>query len=254
MKIITYNVNGLRAALRKGFLDWVRAVDADVICLQEVKALPTEVPVSVFEALGYNCYFAVAEKKGYSGVAIFSRRAVSKVEVGCGIPTYDKEGRILRVDLKNFSILSVYMPSGTSGEQRQAFKMQFLEDFTTYITALRERLPKILLSGDFNICHNSIDIHDPVRNKNSSGFLPEERAWLSKFIETGFVDTFRYFCKEPHYYTWWSYRANARARNLGWRIDYHIATQELLPKLARSQILRTAIHSDHCPVLLEIYD
>ena len=252
MKIITYNVNGLRAALRKGFLEWTRAAEADILCLQEVKALPSELPISAFEDLGYSCYFATAEKRGYSGVAIFSRQPVLQVEVGCGLSAYDKEGRLLRIDLDNMSILSVYIPSGTSGEDRQAFKMQFLEDFITYITALRQRFPKILVSGDFNICHKPIDIHDPIRNKNSSGFLPEERAWLSAFIDSGFVDTFRYSCKEAQQYTWWSYLAHARARNLGWRIDYHMATQVLQPQLRRSQILRHALHSDHCPLLLEI--
>lgn len=252
MRVVTYNVNGLRAALCKGFLEWMQAVDADVFCLQEVRALPLELPLSELEAMGYGAYFFPAEKRGYSGVAIFSRLPVKRTIMGCGMPQYDREGRLLQVDIEDLSILSVYMPSGTSGEERQAFKMRWLEDFLQYVTLLSKDYPRLLISGDYNICHKAIDIHDPIANKNSSGFLPEERAWMSKFIDSGFVDTFRYFCTEPHYYTWWSYRAGARERNLGWRIDYHMATRGLSDRLRRTQILNQAYHSDHCPVLLEI--
>ncbi len=251
MKIITYNVNGLRAAIRKGFLEWLQATGADVLCLQEVKALPSELPVAALKALGYHCYFAPAEKRGYSGVAILSRRPAQGVVIGCGMERYDKEGRLLQIDLDTVSILSVYMPSGTSGEVRQSFKMNWLHDFMGYVTTLQKKRPQLLISGDFNICHKAIDIHDPVRNKHSSGFLPEERAWVSAFLDMGFIDTFRYFCPDPHCYTWWSYRAHARMRNLGWRIDYHMATNTLKDSLLRSKILSGAVHADHCPLLLE---
>ena len=252
MTIISYNVNGLRAAIRRGFLRWLAEFDADVVCLQEVKALPSEVPVAAFEALGYRCYFAPAQKRGYSGVAIFSRLPVRKVTVGCGIEKYDREGRFLQIDTDEASVVSVYMPSGSSGEVRQAFKMDFLKDFLDYTENLLKNCPKLVISGDFNICHHAIDIHDPIGNKNSSGFLIEEREWLSKWLKKGFIDTFRHFSSDEKSYTWWSYRAQARARNLGWRIDYHMASTSLENSLQRSQILSDLHHSDHCPIILRL--
>ena len=252
VRLITYNINGIRAALRKDLLKWIQATEVDILCLQEVKALRSEIPVVAFEELGYSCYFAPAERKGYSGVAIFSRVPVLGHAIGCAISSSDKEGRLIQIDIEGLSILSVYMPSGSSGDQRQSFKMQWLSDFAEYIHQLRKRCPHLIISGDFNICHQSIDIHDPIRNKNSSGFLPEERNWMSNFLDTGFTDVFRFFCPDPHHYTWWSYRSKARDRNLGWRIDYHLATHSLKNRLQRSQILTQAHHSDHCPVLLDI--
>ena len=164
---------------------------------------------------------------------------------------YDYEGRIIRADYGDVSIISVYMPSGSSGEERQGFKMKFLSDFQNYIEELRKERPKLIISGDYNICHQAIDIHNPQRNQNTSGFLPEERAWFSDFIASGFFDTFRYFNSESHNYSWWSYRANARAKNLGWRIDYHLATNNLVKDLKKAAILPEAKHSDHCPILVE---
>ncbi len=251
-KIITYNVNGIRAAMTKNWLEWLRSVDADIVCLQEIKATPEQIDLSVFEAMGYHSYWYPAQKKGYSGVAILTRIKPDHVEYGCGIEKYDFEGRIVRADFGDVSVMSVYMPSGTTGDERQAFKMEFLEDFFYYINRLRVTRPKLIIAGDYNICHKAIDIHNPVSNKNSSGFLPEERAWVDGFVESGFIDTFRYFNQQPHQYTWWSFRANARAKNLGWRIDYQMATQPLEKQLRRAVILPEARHSDHCPMLLEV--
>lgn len=252
MKIITYNVNGIRAAIKKGFVDWLKATNADVICLQETKASPEQVNVSDFENMGYHCYWHSAVKKGYSGVAIFSREKPLHIKVGCDIEKYDTEGRVIRVDFKDFSLLNVYMPSGSSGDIRQSFKMEWLDDFYKYAANLKLDFPNLIICGDFNICHKPIDIHNPKSNARSSGFLPEERDWLSAFFNLGFVDTFRYFNSEPHQYTWWSNRFGAREKNLGWRIDYHVVTSSMLSRLKRTIILKDAIHSDHCPVLIEI--
>jgi exodeoxyribonuclease III len=252
MKIITYNVNGLRAAVRKGFVEWMMATNADIICLQEIKATPDQLDLELFHQHGYKTYWHPAVKKGYSGVAIFSKVEPENYCIGCGIEKYDFEGRVLRLDFKDFSIMNVYMPSGSSGDVRQTFKYEWMDDFFTYINELKKEHPNLLICGDFNICHQPIDIHNPKSNANSSGFLPAEREWMGKFLENGFIDTFRHFNKEPHNYTWWSHRTDARSRNLGWRIDYHTVTKEMEDRLKRSVILNEAKHSDHCPVLLEI--
>jgi exodeoxyribonuclease-3 len=252
MKIISYNVNGIRSAISKGFLDWVKAADPDVLCVQEIKCDEGNFDKTGFEALGYQVYLHPALKKGYSGVAVFTKRTPSQVCVGCGESLYDNEGRVLRVDFPDYSILNVYMPSGSSGELRQAFKMDWLNYFTAYAQELRQSLPGLIICGDYNICHQAIDIHNPKSNANSSGFLPEERSWFADFLGRGYVDTFRHFNAEPHHYTWWSYRAGARSKNLGWRIDYALVSDNLKDKLKRAAILPEAKHSDHCPVLLEM--
>lgn len=252
MKIITYNVNGIRAALGKGFIQWLTTAAPDVLCLQETKAQPEQIPEEEFRALGYDCYWHSAEKKGYSGVGILTRIKPDQVITGMGMPEYDREGRFIRADFGSLSVVSVYHPSGTTGEERQDFKMEWLEDYLDYVNRLKESRPNLVLSGDYNICHKPIDIHDPIRNANSSGFLPEERAWMDRFLAAGYVDTFRVFNDQPHQYTWWSYRAGARQRNLGWRIDYHMVTDSLKPLLQSARILPEALHSDHCPVALSI--
>lgn len=252
MVIVTYNVNGIRAAVAKGFFDWLSEVNPDIVCIQETKAQQDQIPILEIKQLGYNSYIFSAERKGYSGVAILTKKQPDNVVCGMNIPAYDKEGRFIRVDYGDLSVVSVYHPSGSSGDERQAFKMQWLNDFQDYVLDLKKTRPNLILSGDYNICHKPIDIHDPVRNATSSGFLPEEREWIDGFMKKGFIDTFRFFNTEPHQYTWWSYRANAREKNLGWRIDYHLASLALEPILKRSVILPSAKHSDHCPVLLEI--
>ncbi|MBK0382166.1 exodeoxyribonuclease III [Pedobacter sp. SD-b] len=253
MKIISYNVNGIRAAINKDFFAWLQATDADIVCLQEIKATPDQiVDIVILEQLGYKHYWFPAEKKGYSGTAIFSKIEPNHVEYGCGIEEYDQEGRMIRADFDDFSIISAYFPSGSSGDIRQGFKYKFLDEIADYISRLKAVFPKLIISGDYNICHKAIDIHNPKSNANSSGFLPEERAWMDSFIHLGFIDTFRHFNPEPHNYTWWSYRAGARSKNLGWRIDYHMASIEMEEHLKRAAILPEAKHSDHCPILLEL--
>ena len=250
MKILSYNVNGIRAAIRKGFLEWLEATQADMICLQEIKVDAIQFPYQLFENLGYECFVFPAQKAGYSGTAILSKHSPKQVIKGCGIELYDLEGRVLQAVFEDFTLISVYFPSGSSGEERQKVKIQFLNDFYQWI--INKTNENLVICGDFNICHQAIDIHNPKANANSSGFLPEERAWLSDFLELGFVDTFRYFCKEPHQYTWWSSRSGARAKNLGWRIDYQMISKNLLPRLKGAYILSQAYHSDHCPVAIEM--
>lgn len=252
MKIFSYNVNGIRAAMQKGLQEWVQENNPDVLCLQEVKAERDQVDLSAFEALGYQIYWHAAQKKGYSGVAIFTKISPKNVEIGCGIEAYDQEGRVLRVDFEKVSVMSVYMPSGTTGDVRQDFKMTWLSDFFQYTQELKKKIPHLVISGDYNICHKEIDIHNPKSNANSSGFLPEERAWISQFLEAGFIDTFRHVNPNPHQYTWWSYRAGSRGKNLGWRIDYHMATNELKTNIQHANIHADAVHSDHCPISLEL--
>ncbi len=252
MRIVTYNLNGIRAALQKGLLDWIRDLDPDVLLFQETKAQPDQIPVLDFEMMGYQAYWHSAQKKGYSGVALLTRIQPDRVKAGMGIREYDDEGRFIRADFGDLSIVSVYHPSGSSGDHRQEFKMKWLNDFYDYVGQLKKERPNLIISGDYNICHKPIDIHDPVRNATISGFLPEEREWMTKFLGSGFIDTFRHFNDQPHQYTWWSFRAGARARNLGWRIDYHMASQPLENRLAACTILPDAMHSDHCPVVLEI--
>lgn len=252
MKIITYNVNGLRAAIGKGFTDWLTAEQPDVVCLQETKLQPEQCPVDLFESLGYKTYLFSALKRGYSGVAILTRKEPDHVEYGMGIEAYDNEGRFIRADYGDVSVISVYHPSGTSGDERQAFKMVWLDDFQKYVNELRKSRPKLIICGDYNICHEPIDIHDPVRNAKSSGFLPEEREWMSKFLSDGFFDAYRLLYPDKQEYTWWSYRFSARSKNKGWRIDYCMVSEPALPLIKDTWILGDIVHSDHCPMVLEL--
>lgn len=252
MRIISYNVNGIRAAITKGFLNWIQQANPDVICLQEIKATPDQIPLIDVELSGFPYhYWFPAQKKGYSGVAILCKTKPKNVVFGTGIDHMDFEGRNLRVDFDDFSVMSLYLPSGTNID-RLDHKFKYMDDFQQYVDELIKEVPNIIICGDYNICHEAIDIHDPIRNKTVSGFLPEERAWLDKFIKKGFIDTFRVFNKEPNNYSWWSYRANARANNKGWRIDYCLASEPLKNRVTRAVILPEAKHSDHCPVLVEI--
>lgn len=224
-KIITYNLNGIRSAMSKGWLEWVKIVNPDIICVQEIKAQTDQLNLQEFTDAGYHHYWYPAQKKGYSGVAIFCKQKPDHVEYGCGFD--DEEGRVLRADFGDVSVISVYIPSSTSGEERLAFKMAWLAKFQNYIDELKKTHPKLIICGDYNICHRAIDIHNPISNANSPGFLPQERAWIDGFMNSGFIDSLRYFHKEPHLYTWWSFRANARAKNLGWRIDYNLVSAPL---------------------------
>lgn len=252
MKIISYNVNGIRAAINKGFVEWLQQANPDVICLQEIKANEDQIPTEEITKAGYPYqYYFSAQKKGYSGVAILSKTKPNHIEFGAGIEHMDFEGRTIRADFDTVSVMSLYLPSGTNIE-RLEHKFMFMDDFQNYIDELKKTKPNLVICGDYNICHEAIDIHNPLQNKNTSGFLPEERAWLDTFMKAGFIDTFRHFNKEPHNYSWWSYRAGARGNNKGWRIDYCLANESLKDRLSRALILPEAKHSDHCPVLVEI--
>jgi len=252
MKIFSYNVNGIRAAIKKGFLEWLSEYSPDIICLQEIKANSDQLDLDLFNKIGYKYnYWFSAKKKGYSGVAILSKHKPISVHYGTGIDHMDFEGRNLRLNFKKFSVMSLYLPSGTN-IQRLGYKFRYMEEFYNYIMELKKSIPNLLICGDYNVCHNSIDIHDPIRNAKVSGFLPEERLWISNFMNLGFVDSFRHLNSEPHFYSWWSYRANSRANNKGWRIDYNMVSETLKSKISSSYILDQIFHSDHCPIAVEL--
>ena len=251
MKIISYNVNGIRAAIKKGFMDWLQQANPDVICIQETKAHKEQLDLTAFEDAGYPYhYWFSAQKKGYSSVAIFCKQEPKHIEYGTGIESMDFEGRNIRVDFEEVSVMSLYLPSGTNSA-RLEFKFQYMDDFQNYVNELKKELPNLVICGDYNICHEEIDIHNP-KMKGVSGFLPEEREWIGNFIHNGFVDSFRHLNKEPNQYSWWSYRANSRANNKGWRIDYNMVSEPLKEKIARAYILPEAKHSDHCPIVVEL--
>lgn len=253
LRIISYNVNGIRSAIKKGFIDWLRSDPADIICIQETKATKENIDHALLNEIGYHDFWYPAQKKGYSGVAIFTKKLPDKVYYGNGHKVSDDEGRILQADFGDIRLINAYFPSGTSGDLRQAFKYEWLDEFYLYLEELRKTCPKIILCGDYNIAHREIDIHDPKGNKKSSGFLPAERAWMDKFLDNGFIDSFRYFNKDPHRYSWWSQRfPTVRAQNKGWRIDYITVTPPLESNLVSAGILPEVKHSDHCPVFIEM--
>ena len=253
MRIISYNVNGLRAAINKGFLDWLKTDPADVICLQETKAQRENVDHTPFEQMGYQDYWFSAQKKGYSGVAVFTKIKPDKIEYGTGHKLSDDEGRVLQLDFGDVRLINAYFPSGTMGDVRQTFKYAWLDEFLIYLNKQRKKYPKLILCGDYNIAHKEIDIHNPKGNVKTSGFLPEERAWVDQFFANGWIDSFRLHHPEPHRYSWWSQRfPGVRASNKGWRIDYINITEPLKKKLVSAEIFPDVKHSDHCPVMLEL--
>lgn len=253
MRIISYNVNGIRAAMKKGFVEWLATDPADIVCLQEIKAHKENVDFAAIENLGFHTYWFPAEKKGYSGVAIFSKIEPDAVFYGNGIMQSDAEGRVIRADYGDITLINAYFPSGTSGDERQTYKYRWLDEFFEYIHELKHDRPKIIICGDYNIAHKEIDIHNPVSNKKSSGFLPEERAWMDKFFNSGFIDAFRIYHEEPHRYSWWSARfPSVREQNKGWRIDYLNVSEPLRAHLRGADIYPDVKHSDHCPCFLHI--
>lgn len=253
MRIISYNVNGIRSAINKGFLEWLKTDPADIICVQETKAMQENVDHTPFGDLGYNNYWFSAQKKGYSGVGVFSKIKPDHVEYGTGHKVSDDEGRVIHLNFGEIRLINAYFPSGTTGEERQSFKYAWLEEFLVYLNEQKKKYPKLILCGDYNIAHKAIDIHNPKGNQKTSGFLPEERAWMDKFFKHGWIDTFRQFHPEPHRYSWWSQRfPGVRLNNKGWRIDYINVTDILKQNLKDAEIYPDVKHSDHCPVYLEI--
>lgn len=254
MRIISYNVNGIRAAIKKGFIEWLSTNPADIICLQESKATKDDIDLTLLEKTGYESYWFSAAKKGYSGVVILTKIKPDQVLYGSGNEQSDFEGRVIRADFGDITLVNAYYPSGTSGDERQAYKYIWLDQFNAYLEALKKTRPKLIITGDYNIAHEAIDIHDPKGNKKSSGFLPEEREWMTKFLGNGWVDSFRHLHPETTgAYSWWSQRfPSVRLQNKGWRIDYICISGNLLPTLKNAAIYPDVKHSDHCPIFAEL--
>ncbi len=249
---MTFNCNGIRAAARKGFFDWLPKANADVICLQETKAQVDQLSDPVFHPEGYHCTYFDAEKKGYAGTALYSKEKPGKVSTGLGFPMADTEGRYIQADFSNISVASLYLPSGSSGPERQERKMSFMDDFMAHMKALRRKRREFVICADWNICHKEIDLKNWRANQKNSGFLPEERQWLDVlYDEVGYVDAFRVVNQEPDQYSWWSNRGQARAKNVGWRLDYHVVTPALKDKVRSAEIYTAENFSDHAPVIID---
>ena len=255
MKLLSWNVNGLRAVAKKGAFSAVFETDPDILCLQETKAHPEQLPEEVRSPAGYHSYFDHSKiKKGYSGVAIFSKEKPEKIEYGLGIPKFDDEGRTLVAYYKNFVLLNVYFPNGGGGPHRLEYKMHYYDEFLKFIDKLKKKGKKVIFCGDVNTAHTEIDLFHPKENEKSTGFLPIEREWIDKVISHGYVDTFRNLHKEKIQYSWWDMKTYARDRNVGWRIDYFFVSENLLKDVKKAEILDNIMGSDHCPVLLELKD
>ncbi len=252
MKIISWNLNGIRAVQKKGFLDWFKQEDPDILCLQETKAEKTQLDESLLNVSGYASFWSSAQKKGYSGVAVYTRLQPKSVEYGLGNVEFDAEGRTLILDMGPFVLFNIYFPNGGAGNKRVPFKMAFYDLFLKKVEAFRKAGRHVVVCGDVNTAHQEIDLARPKENQKNTGFLPEERAWMTKFISTGYADTFRHFHPEGGHYSWWDYKTGARARNVGWRIDYFFVDQAFLPKVKNAFILKDVQGSDHCPVAIEI--
>lgn len=247
-RLLSWNVNGIRAVVKKGFVAWLKTTRADVICIQETKAQPEQMPEELQSLSGYTRFYSSAEKKGYSGVALFTRMEPKSVDHGFGIPEFDNEGRILIANFDSFVLYNIYFPNGKMSKQRLDYKMAFYDAFLAHADQLRHEHRSIVVCGDVNTAHQEIDLFHPKENAKTSGFLPIERSWIDTFISHGYIDTFRMFNKEPGQYTWWDYKSRARERNIGWRIDYFFISEDLQKSLVRAFILPEVQGSDHCPV------
>ncbi|PCJ28496.1 MAG: exodeoxyribonuclease III [SAR86 cluster bacterium] len=252
MRIMTFNCNGIRAAARKGFFDWLPQSNVDVVCLQETKAQVDQLSDPVFHPEGYHCHYYDAVKKGYSGTAVFTRQKPDKVSKGLGFEIADTEGRYIQVDIGKLSVASLYLPSGSSGEERQLRKLRFMADFMKHMKKLRRKRREYIICADWNICHKEIDLKNWRPNRKNSGFLPEEREWLDTlYDDVGYTDAYRVINPDKEEYSWWSNRGQARANNVGWRLDYHVVTPGLVDKIVSSEIYRGESFSDHAPVIIE---
>jgi len=248
VKILCWNVNGIRAAREKGFLEWLYRESPDILCVQETKAHPEQLSEDLQEPPGYHTYWDYPERKGYSGVATLTKEKPVRVQNGFGISKFDIEGRVIIAEYADFILLNVYFPNGKQSEDRLKYKMDFYEAFLHFLEPLRARGEKLIICGDFNTAHKEIDLARPKENEKVSGFLPIERAWMDKFVAHGFIDTFRQFNEEPKQYTWWDLKSRARERNVGWRIDYFFVTENLSQSVSEAFIMPEVMGSDHCPV------
>ena len=252
MRLISWNVNGIRAIHKKGFIEWLHKESPDILCLQETKCHPDQLNDELLAPNGYTTFWSAAEKKGYSGTAVFTKTKPKSAQEGLGVKKFDTEGRTLVLDYGTFVLFNIYYPNGSAGNKRVPFKMEFYDAFLKKVNRLKKSGTNVIICGDVNTAHTEIDLARPKQNEKNTGFLPEERAWVTKFLDNGYVDTFRHFNKEGGYYTWWDYKTGARARNIGWRIDYFFTTENLLPKLKKAFILDKVLGSDHCPVGIEL--
>jgi exodeoxyribonuclease-3 len=252
MKIISWNVNGVRAIAKKGFLEWLAAAQPDVLCLQETKAWPEQVPVDIKEPVGFRSYWSQPAKKGYSGVATFSRDEPEQITRSIGVDEFDAEGRVMATEFDDFTLFNVYFPNGKASPERLRYKLAFYERFLEIIEKERNRGKSVIFCGDLNTAQKAIDLEHPKTNEGVSGFLPIEREWIDKVVERGYIDTFRHFDQSPRKYTWWDYKTGARDRNVGWRLDYFFVSYDLAPRMKRASILADVMGSDHCPVELDI--
>jgi exodeoxyribonuclease-3 len=252
MNILSWNVNGIRAVFNKGFLDWFLEIKPDILCIQETKASEEQFPEGLRDAAGYYKFYATAEKRGYSGVALFTRNRPENVEFGFGIERFDNEGRIIIAFYNAFILYNIYFPNGKASKERLRYKMDFYDAFLEHVDSFKEKGKKIIICGDINTAHTEIDLARPKENEKVSGFLPEERAWIDKLISHGYDDTFRLFNSEGENYTWWDYKTRARERNIGWRIDYFFVSGNLKKSIKSAFILSDVMGSDHCPIGIDI--
>ena len=252
MKLISWNVNGIRAVHKKGALEWLWKEKPDIICFQETKAWPEQLKTDLLEPSGYRSYWNQAERKGYSGTAIYTKKKPTSDSKGMGVEEFDKEGRIVTIEFPEFTFLNIYFPNGLASPERLKYKLGFYDTFLEHIDNLRDNGKKIIFCGDLNTAHNPIDLARPKENEKNSGFLPIERAWIDKCVDHGYIDTLRHFSSEPDIYTWWDYKTRARERNVGWRLDYFWISDDLLPNLKKAYVMSEVMGSDHCPVGIEM--
>lgn len=252
MRIYSWNVNGLRAIAQKNFFEWIKEENPDILCIQETKLQENQLKDELKNIEGYFSYFSFADKKGYSGVATYTKIQPNEVKFGIGIDEFDREGRIVITEFDEFTLLNIYFPNGQMSDERLDYKLRFYDAILDYCNSEVEKGKRLIICGDYNTAHREIDLKNPKANEKYSGFLPVERAWIDKFIENGYIDTFRYFYPEKVEYTWWSYKFKAREKNIGWRIDYHFVSENFINRVKDVKILTDVMGSDHCPIMIEV--